>query len=38
MQEFISSITTPGLIVGFVIGALFVAFIARVEKARARRK
>lgn len=34
MQEFIDSITTPGLITGFIAGALFVAFIARAEARR----
>lgn len=38
MQDFINQITLQGFITGFVLGAIFVAIIARVEINRARRK
>lgn len=34
MQEFLNSITTAGVIVGFVAGALFATILARIENAR----
>lgn len=38
MQEFLNSITLPGIITGFVIGALFTMGIARLDRNRDNRK